>query len=105
MTNEELDKIRTEITHALSNANRETSEPLNSVNEAIEVLDERRGDPKPDRLDSIRAELEKLESSSEGETREHLRNAREHLRAFQENREQLDDREGVTNDESSPGER
>lgn len=95
MTTRELDEIRTEITHALANANRETMEPLNSINEAIEILDEREGDPKPDRLDSIREELETLESSSEGETREHLRNAREHLRAFQENREFLDDREDV----------
>lgn len=90
MTNQELDQIRTEITHALANANRETMEPLNSINEALEVLDERSDDPTPDRLDSIRGEIEKLESESEGETRDHLRNAREHLRAFQENREWLD---------------
>ena len=62
-------------------------EPLNSIIEAIELLDERPGDPKPDRLDAIRREISDLESELEGETRKHPRNAREHLRAFQENRE------------------
>lgn len=103
MTNQELDQIRTEIAHALANTNREAMEPLNSINEAIEILDQCSGDPKPDRLESIREELEKLESESEGETETHLRNAREHLRAFQENREWLDDRsETVESDEERP---
>lgn len=67
------------------------------------MLDERPGDPKPDRLDSIRRELEKLESESEGEVRAHLRTARKHLRAFQENREWLED-ERENTDDGTPSE-
>lgn len=95
MTNDELDQIRTEITHALANANRETAVTLKSINQAIERLDKRPSDPKPERLESIRGELEELESDSAGETRDYVRRAREHLRAFQENRGWLDEgREG-----------
>lgn len=35
MANRELGEIRTEITHALANPNRETMEPVNSIKKAI----------------------------------------------------------------------
>ena len=90
-TDHDLNQIRTQIEHARESANRETMEPLNSINEGLEALDKGEGDPRPDRIESIEEELLKLQNSSEGETHEHLRRARDHLQAYKENQEFIEE--------------
>ena len=87
----ELDQIRTQIEHARESANRETMEPLNSINEGLEFLDESDEPPRRERIESIERELLELQDDAEGETRDHLRRARDHLQAYKQNRESIEE--------------
>lgn len=91
MSDPDLDEIRSELQHAREEAKSDINEPLQNVTQAIDRLDDRENDPRPDRLQSIHEELERLEDNTEGQANDHITQAREHVRAYHDNLDTLAD--------------